>query len=57
MYTEVMKKRVMNGSVVPMLEKPRHDAINKKLDKLTKTFYDGDQLTPIEIDIERQYMS
>ena len=53
MYTEAMQKRVMNGSVVPMLDKPRHDAINAKLDKLTKTFYVGDQLTDLEVDIER----
>jgi len=57
MYTEVMQKRVMNGSVVPLLEKPRHDAINEKIEKLTKTFYVGDELSDLEIDIERQYLS
>jgi len=47
----------MNGSVVPLLEKPRHDAINEKIEKLTKTFYVGDELSDLEIDIERQYLS
>jgi len=57
MYTEVMQKKVMNGSVVPMLDKPKHDAIDKKIAGLTRRFYKGDKLTDLEIDIERQYMS
>jgi len=27
MYAEAMQKKVMNGSVVPLLEKPNHDKI------------------------------
>ena len=53
MYNEAMKKCVMNGSVVPLLEKPKHDKIKDKLAKLTKTFYDGDKLSDLEVDIER----
>ena len=57
MYAAALKKRVMNGSVVPMLEKPRHDAINAKLATLFTTFYQGDALTNLEKDIERQYIN
>ena len=57
MYAEAMQKRVMNGSVVPLLEKPKHDAIEQKLRKLFKVFYQGDDLTPLELDIERQYIA
>ena len=53
MYAEAMQKRVMNGSVVPMLEKPKHDAIDEKLAKKFETFYTGDELTALELDIER----
>jgi len=52
-----MQKRVMNGSVVPMLEKPKHDAIVNKIDKMLDTFYNGDKLTDLELDIERQYLA
>ena len=34
MYAESMQKKVMNGSVVPMLDKPKHDAIEKSLGEL-----------------------
>ena len=47
----------MNGSVVPMLEKTKHDEINDKLSKHFKTFYVGDELTELEKDIERQYIA
>jgi len=57
MYAEAMQKRVMNGSVVPLLEKPKHDAIDKKLSKFTKVFYEGDELSKLELDIERHYIS
>ena len=53
MYAEAMQKRVMNGSVVPLLEKPKHDQILKQLNKLIKVFYKGDELSPLELDIER----
>jgi len=57
MYAEAMQKKVMNGSVVPMLEKPKHDKIEKQLNKMFKVFYKGDELTPLEMDIERQYLA
>jgi len=47
----------MNGSVVPMLEKPKHDAIAKKVKALNEVFYVGDKLSAFEDDIERMYMS
>ena len=53
MCAETMQKRVMNGSVVPMLEKPKHDEIVDKIDKVRDIFYRGDKLTPLELDIER----
>lgn len=51
-----MQKRVMNGSVVPLLEKPKHDAIVEKTDKLHQVFYEGDKLSSLELDIEKQYL-
>jgi len=57
MYAEAMQKKVMNGSVVPMLDKPRHDEIEAKLEKFFNVFYVGDKLSPLELDIERQYLS
>jgi len=47
----------MNGSVVPMLDKPKHDEIDTKLEKFFTTFYVGDKLSPLELDIERQYLA
>ena len=47
----------MNGSVVPMLEKSKHDEIESQLSKHFKTFYVGDELTELEKDIERQYIT
>ena len=41
----------MNGSVVPMIEKPKIDEINQECEKLRSVFYDGDKLTPLEVDI------
>ena len=57
MYAEAMQKKVMNGAVVPLLDKPKHDKIQAKLDQYKDIFYNGDPLTPLEIDIERQYMA
>lgn len=48
---EALQKRVANGSVVPMLEKPKHDEIKKETDKLINIFYDGEKLTDLEVDI------
>jgi hypothetical protein len=47
----------MNGSVVPILEKPKHDAIMAKTGDFLNVFYRGDKLTPLELDIERMYIS
>lgn len=47
----------MNGSVVPVLEKPKHDQIMKKSRELANVFYRGDKLSPLELDIERMYIS
>lgn len=53
MYENAMQKKVMNGSVVPLLDKPKHDKIQGKLDDFFHIFYDGEKLTPLELDIER----
>jgi hypothetical protein len=47
----------MNGSVVPILEKPKQDVIDAKSKELLAIFYKGDKLTPLELDIERMYIS
>lgn len=47
----------MNGSVVSMLDKPKHDQIREKTKQLKKIFYHGDPLTDLEVDIERMYIS
>ena len=47
----------MNGSVVPLIEKAKHDAIRQKVNTLHKIFYNGDQLTAFEQDIERMYVN
>lgn len=52
-----MQKRIMNGSVVPMGEKVKHDAINDKLRHWFSTFYKGDALSNYEVDLERQYVN
>jgi hypothetical protein len=52
-----MKKKVMNGSVVPILEKPNHDSISQKCNDLIDVFYRGDKLSPLELDIERMYIA
>ena len=56
MYAEAMQKRVMNGSVVPLLEKSKQEAIESKLAKMFEVFYRGDKLSDLELDIERHYM-
>jgi len=38
----------MNGSVVPMIEKPRHDEIEEKIDEWRHIFYEGEKLSPFE---------
>jgi hypothetical protein len=41
----------MNGSVVPMIEKPKLDEINTESERLRNVFYEGDKLTDLECDI------
>lgn len=48
MCEAILQKVIMNGSVPDMLEKVAHDDIRKKIDKLHKVFYDGDELTNFE---------
>jgi len=43
----------MNGSTIPLIEKPKHDEIISKAKKLQKIFYTGDELSSLELDIER----
>ena len=47
----------MNGSVVPMIEKPKADAIRKKIEDYRQIFYNGDKLSDLELDIERMYIA
>ena len=47
----------MNGSVAPILEKPKSDAIRKKCQDLVEVFKNGDKLTSLEKDIERMYIT
>jgi len=46
----------MNGSVVPMLEKPKHDEIKQNTKNVLDLFYQGDKLTHLEEDIQRMYL-
>jgi hypothetical protein len=57
MIEAVMQKQVMNGSVVPILEKPNHDKVRSQTSALVDVFYRGDKLSPLEQDIERMYIS
>lgn len=47
----------MNGSVVPLLEKPKADEIADKCKRMVDTFYQGDELTELERDTERMYIA
>ena len=47
----------MNGSVVPLVEKAKHDAVRAKVAEFHKIFYNGDPLTAFEEDIERMYVN
>jgi hypothetical protein len=57
MYEAFLQKLVMNGSVVSILDKPKHDEIKAKAKKLQRMFYYGDTLSDFEVDIERMYIS
>ena len=56
MIEQFMQKQVMNGSVVPMIEKPNHDDIQKKVKEWRDIFYQGEKLSNYEKDLERQYI-
>lgn len=56
MIEEILKKRVMNGSVVALLDKPKHDEICSKTAAMFDIFYNGEPLTPFEIELERMYI-
>lgn len=47
----------MNGSVVPMVERPTYAEIKKKVDALHDVFYNGDPQTDFEQDLERMYVN
>lgn len=51
-----MKKKIMNGSVVPLLDKIKHDQIEEQTAALFEIFHNGDKLTPYEKEIERMYI-
>jgi len=57
MNEAILQKVVMNGSVVPLIEKTKHDAIREKVAKLHRVFYQGDPLTAFEEDVERIYVN
>ena len=42
MVENIMQKNVMNGSVPPILEKPKADLIKKQCEDLRRVFYTGD---------------
>jgi hypothetical protein len=39
MHEAIMQKVIMNGSVVSLLDKAKHDKIRERVAKLHKTFY------------------
>jgi len=41
----------MNGSVVPLLDKSKHDDILRKTEAYRKMFYVGEPLSELETDI------
>ena len=57
MYEGLLQKVVMNGSVVQLIDKPKHDMIRQKFKRLQQTFYYGEPLTKFELDIERMYIA
>jgi hypothetical protein len=57
MHDAILQKVVMNGSVVSLIDKPKHDKIREKVDKLHNIFYQGDPLTDFELDVERMYIN
>lgn len=56
MIEEILKKRIMNGSVVSLIDKPKHDQLTEQTAALADVFYNGEQLTPYETELERIYI-
>lgn len=54
---EILKKRVMNGSVPNSVDLPRQREIDEECAALHKVFYDGEVLTEFEKDLQRIYLS
>ena len=48
MLDAITQKVVMNGSVVPLIEKAKHDKIRERIAALHSLFYNGDPLTLLE---------
>jgi ribosomal protein L5 len=57
MNEAILQKVVMNGSVVGLIENNKHESIRKQCKDLQNIFYQGEQLTDFEKDIERMYVS
>ena len=57
MNEAILQKVILNGSVVPMIDKAKHDQIKAKVKKIQSIFYNGDPLTDLEVDIERMYIN
>ena len=57
MLEAILQKVVMNGQVVSLIDKPKHDQIRDKVARLHSVFYSGDKLTDFEQDIERMYVN
>lgn len=53
----VLQKKVTNGSVPSILDKPKNDQIGEQCQHWVDTFYKGDKLSVLETDIERMYIS
>jgi len=46
----------MDGSTVPLVEKPSQDVIKGQADALVDVFYHGDPMSDYEQDLETMYM-
>lgn len=56
MLDAILQKVVMNGSTVSLIDLPKLKEIQGKVDKLRKIFYQGEELTEFEQDMERMYI-
>lgn len=57
MIEAVLQKKVTNGSVPSILDKPKNDEIGAQCQHWVDTFYQGDKLSVFESDIERMYIA